>query len=111
MAYKQPSPLEVLEGGTDNTTFTAYSVICAGVTGTGSFQNVSGLGTSGQVLTSTGTSSLASWQASPSGDTNVIFPPLASDLTPADNGRVWTNTTSNSFKGYQNSSIITFNVT
>lgn len=111
MAYKQLSPLEVPEGGTDNTSFTAYSVICSGTTGTSSFQNISGLGTSGQVLTSTGTSSLASWQTAPTGDTTIVFPPLATDFTPADNGRVWYNTTSNAFKGYQNSIIITFNVT
>jgi hypothetical protein len=50
-------------GGTGNTTFTAYSVICAGTTSTGTFQNVSGVGTSGQVLTSNGASALPTWQA------------------------------------------------
>ena len=52
----------VAGGGTGNTTFTAYSVICAGTTATGSFQNVSGLGTSGQVLTSNGAGALPTWQ-------------------------------------------------
>ena len=56
------TPVTVSFGGTGNTTFTAYSVICAGTTATGTFQNVSGLGTSGQVLTSTGPSSLPTWQ-------------------------------------------------
>ena len=51
-------------GGTGNTTFTAYSVICAGTTATGAFQNVSGVGTSGQVLTSNGASALPTWHAS-----------------------------------------------
>lgn len=53
----------VAVGGTGNTTFTAYSVIAAGTTATGAFQNVSGVGTSGQVLTSNGASALPTWQA------------------------------------------------
>jgi hypothetical protein len=53
----------VAGGGTGNTTFTAYSVICAGTTATGAFQNVSGLGSSGNVLTSNGPAALPSWQA------------------------------------------------
>jgi len=51
----------VAGGGTGNTTFTAYSVICAGTTATGAFQNVVGVGTSGQVLTSAGAGALPSW--------------------------------------------------
>lgn len=54
--------LKVPSGGTGNTTFTAYSVICAGTTATGAFQNVSGVGTSGQVLTSNGAATLPTWQ-------------------------------------------------
>jgi hypothetical protein len=53
----------VAGGGTGNTTFTAYSVICAGTTATGAFQNVSGVGSSGQVLTSTGAGALPTWQS------------------------------------------------
>lgn len=53
----------VAGGGTGNTTFTAYSVICAGTTATGAFQNVSGVGSSGQVLTSNGAAALPTWQA------------------------------------------------
>jgi hypothetical protein len=54
----------VAGGGTGNTTFTAYSVICAGTTATGAFQNVSGLGSTAQVLTSNGAATLPTWQAS-----------------------------------------------
>lgn len=54
----------VAGGGTGNTTFTAYSVITAGTTATGAFQNVSGVGSSGQVLTSNGAGTLPTWQAS-----------------------------------------------
>ena len=55
----------VAGGGTGNTTFTAYSLICAGTTATGAFQNVSGLGTSGFVLTSSGAGALPVWSANP----------------------------------------------
>lgn len=54
--------VDVPHGGTGNTTFTAFSVICAGTTATGAFQNVSGVGTSGQVLTSNGAGALPTWQ-------------------------------------------------
>lgn len=54
--------LPVAGGGTGNSTFTAYAVICAGTTATGAFQNVSGVGTSGQVLTSNGAGLLPTWQ-------------------------------------------------
>lgn len=55
--------LGVPNGGTGNTSFTAFSVITAGTTSTNPFQNVSGLGTSGQVLTSNGAGLLPTWQA------------------------------------------------
>ena len=51
-------PLTVANGGTGSTTFTAYTVICAGTTSTGAFQNVASVGTSGQGLTSSGAGSL-----------------------------------------------------
>lgn len=84
--------LSVANGGTGNTTFTAYSVICAGTTATGAFQNVSGLGSSGNVLTSNGPAALPTWQAVSSGATttlNNIGSVLASaDINPsADNVR------------------------
>lgn len=60
----------VANGGTGNTTFTAYSVILAGTTATGVFQNVTGLGTSGDVLTSNGAGAIPSWQTPASAPTN-----------------------------------------
>lgn len=51
----------VAGGGTGATTFTAYAVITAGTTATGVFQNVSGVGSSGQVLTSAGAAALPTW--------------------------------------------------
>ncbi|PWU05062.1 MAG: hypothetical protein C5B43_03850, partial [Verrucomicrobia bacterium] len=58
------SLIDVQYGGTGNNSFTAYSVICAGTSSTGPFQNVSGNGTSGFVLTSNGAGSLPTWQVS-----------------------------------------------
>lgn len=51
----------VASGGTGVSSFTAYSVVCAGTTSTGALQNVSGLGTSGYVLTSSGAGALPTW--------------------------------------------------
>jgi hypothetical protein len=52
------------QGGTGLSTTTAYGLIAAGTTATGNFQQVSGTGTSGQVLTSNGASALPTWQTS-----------------------------------------------
>jgi len=53
----------VADGGTGASTFTAYSVICAGTTATGAFQNVVGVGNVGEVLTSAGAAALPAWAA------------------------------------------------
>lgn len=53
----------VAGGGTGDTSFTAYSVVCGGTTSTAALQNVSGVGTTGQVLTSNGASALPTWKA------------------------------------------------
>lgn len=63
------TPITVPFGGTGNTAFTAYAVICAGTTATGILQNVSGLGTLGQILTSSGPGLLPTWQVSPGSGT------------------------------------------
>lgn len=68
----------VAGGGTGNTTFTAFSVICAGTTATNPFQNVSGLGTSGQVLTSQGAGALPQWTNAPG--TGTVNPGTAGQL-------------------------------
>ena len=62
------TPITVPYGGTGNTTFTPYSVILAGTTATSPFQNVVGVGTSGQVLTSAGAGTIPTW-ATPSAGT------------------------------------------
>ena len=53
----------VAGGGTGDTSFTAYSVICGGTSSTGALQNVSGVGSSTQVLTSNGAAALPTWQS------------------------------------------------
>lgn len=56
------SSLTVPLGGTGNTSLTAYALLAGGTTSTGALQQVSGLGTSGQALVSSGASSLPTWQ-------------------------------------------------
>jgi hypothetical protein len=63
--------LPVANGGTGNTSLTAYALLAAGTTSTGALQQVSGLGTSGQVLTSNGAGALPTWQ-NPSGGTSDL---------------------------------------
>lgn len=54
----------VAQGGTGLTTLTAYGLLAAGTTSTGNLQQVSGTGTSGQILTSNGAGALPTWQTS-----------------------------------------------
>jgi hypothetical protein len=54
--------LPVANGGTGATTQTAYAVLCGGTTSTGAYQSVASVGTSGQVLTSNGASTLPTFQ-------------------------------------------------
>lgn len=54
--------LAVADGGTGVSSFTPYGIVLGGTTDTGALQNVSGLGTSGQVLTSTGAGAAPTWQ-------------------------------------------------
>lgn len=53
--------LAVADGGTGASSFTEYSVVVGGTTSTGPLQNVVGLGTSGQVLTSAGAGAIPTW--------------------------------------------------
>jgi hypothetical protein len=54
--------LPVTAGGTGIATATAYALLTGGTTSTGAFQQVSGTGTSGQILTSNGAGALPTWQ-------------------------------------------------
>lgn len=64
--------IAVGSGGTGDTSFTAYSVICGGTTSGGALQNVSGLGTSGQVLTSAGAGALPTWTTAGTGTVTSV---------------------------------------
>jgi hypothetical protein len=63
--------LPVAAGGTGITSTTPYAVVAGGTTSTGTLQQVSGLGTSGQVLTSNGTGTLPTWQTPSGGATKA----------------------------------------
>lgn len=54
--------LPVANGGTGLATLSTYALMAGGTTATGIQQQVSGLGTSGQVLTSNGAGALPTWQ-------------------------------------------------
>ncbi len=56
------NPLAVASGGTGAGTHTAYAVLCGGTTSTAALQSVAGVGSSGQVLTSNGPSTLPTFQ-------------------------------------------------
>lgn len=60
-------PISAVKGGTGKTSYTAYALLAGGTTSTGTLQQVAGVGTAGQVLTSNGVGALPSWQAAPSG--------------------------------------------
>lgn len=67
----QGTPVTVAYGGTGDSSLTAYAVLCGGTTSTGALQQVSGLGTSGYVLTSNGAGALPTWQATGAGSGTV----------------------------------------
>jgi len=73
--------ISVAGGGTGGSSFTAYSVLCGGTTSTGVLQNVSGVGTSGQVLTSNGAGTLPTWKNTGAGSTGVIIQVVSTTLT------------------------------
>jgi hypothetical protein len=56
-------PVLVSSGGTGGVSFTAYSLICGGITATSAFQSVVSVGLSGEVLTSNGPGALPSFSA------------------------------------------------
>lgn len=60
-AFFPSGTLEMNIGGTGVSTCTAYDVVFAGTTATGAFQCALGLGSAGQVLTSSGAGALPSW--------------------------------------------------
>lgn len=64
--------LPVGQGGTGLASAVAYALFAGGTTSTGAHQQVSGLGTSGYVLTSNGAGALPTWQAAAGGGVTSI---------------------------------------
>lgn len=64
------SAVTVPFGGSGLTSLTPYALLCGGTTGTANMQQVSGLGTTGFVLTSNGAGALPTWQV-PAGSGTV----------------------------------------
>lgn len=93
MAYNQ-LPILVKQGGTGDASVTAYAPICGGTTTTAALQSATtGLSTSGFVLTSTGSSSLPSFQSS--GGWNLLSYQAASNSTTLSFNSVITGTYTN----------------
>jgi hypothetical protein len=65
--WQTSGPGIVPNGGTGVNTFTPYALIAGGTTSTSSLQNVTPIGTAGQILTSNGAGALPSWQNSGAG--------------------------------------------
>lgn len=61
----------VPNGGSGLTSLTAYALMTGGTTSTGNMQQVSGVGTSGQVLTSNGAGILPTWQNAATGVASI----------------------------------------
>lgn len=60
-------PLPVPNGGTTDTSFTPYAIICGGTTGTAPFQDIGFVGNPGEILMSNGPGALPSFQSSSGG--------------------------------------------
>ena len=73
----------VAGGGTGLATLTAYELLAAGTTATGSLQQI-GIGSAGQVLTSNGAGALASFQAASVSELAIeVFPFIQAFALPA----------------------------
>jgi hypothetical protein len=63
MSYEGPHPFPVKSGGTGDASFTEFAPVCGGTSTTGALQVAStGMSTSGNVLTSNGSSALPSFK-------------------------------------------------
>jgi len=61
------NPLDIANGGSLSSSFTAYAVLCGGVTTTSSVQSLASLGAAGTLLKSNGAGALPSFGASTNG--------------------------------------------
>jgi hypothetical protein len=65
-------PVTVPNGGTGDTSLTAYAVLCGGTTSTNPVQPIASVGTLGQVLTSNGPGALPTMQTASSGGGSLV---------------------------------------
>jgi hypothetical protein len=91
------NPITVGQGGTGDSTLTAYAVICGGTTSTAALQNVSGVGTSGQVLVSQGASALPQWTTASTGGNLVLIQSIAASSSATISFTTGITTTYNSY--------------
>ncbi len=61
-AINTGKPITVAQGGTGDSSLTAYAVLCGGTTSTGNVQSIASVGTTGQALISNGASALPTFQ-------------------------------------------------
>lgn len=78
----------VAGGGTGLTSLTAYALMAGGTTSTASMQQVSGLGSAGQVLTSAGAGALPTWADIPLADLPWTVVTGSTQTIVADNGYI-----------------------
>ena len=83
----------VAGGGTGLTSTVEYAVLAGGTTATGNLQQVSGLGSAGQVLTSAGAAALPVWATAPIADLPWSVITGSTQALVADNGYVSANVT------------------
>lgn len=74
----------VAGGGTGDTSFTPYAVICGGTTTTGNLQSIAGVGTASQVLTSNGAGTLPTFQSLSGTSGSLVFVAASSETNPLD---------------------------
>lgn len=110
MAYKRQAPLQVFDGGTGNESFDTYAVAIGGSASNGPLMTIVPSSSTTDILMSNGNNSAPAFQPI-SSVSNFRFQLLASDPGSPSDGRVWYNTTSNTFKGRANGVTYTFDVT
>lgn len=87
-ANPQYSTVVVAGGGSGLSSLTAYALLAGGTTTTGNMQQVSGLGSAGQVLTSAGAGALPAWGDVPVADIPWTVITAATQTLAVDNAYI-----------------------
>ncbi len=75
-SWNSQDPAQVALGGTGDSSLTAYAVLCGGTTSTGPVQSISSVGTSGQILTSSGAAALPTFTSASAVGSMVLLQTL-----------------------------------